>query len=600
MARNRLGLQWVRTSDAIRGFVTEYGGTAPRRAVLCTYDFEVERFEAVLFPELTRRGRQFRMLVLADAAALQAEFLRTGQRQFDRYEVAPVRCAKGGVFHPKLIFLTAGRKHLVGIGSANLTAGGLGTNLELMLWANDSTEEGRQLVGGAAHFVGRLLNNQLVQMPSSARDFIEATVAGVRTRQNVIIDSLEQDLLSQMISTVPPSDGTGSAARGLSVLSPWHSAGRMPEGVEPAVIRQLRKGFGAQLTVFTEGRNGRGPDLGVQVRIRAEPPNGAAPNGQEDEDAPGGDSAFDRRPGRVHAKAYLVRAKRGGTLFVGSANCTQPALLRSVSAGGNVEVLVPSGLREREISAFERDLDALFVPTQETFAVTPPARPGVSNGLILCGRLIDGKSGVCLHIEAPEVARGSVLIGSTADKCTVRVDIKAGVGGVSDYAAIEALFPGAVPARSESFWGCVLWEKVGSGAVPFAVSVPLLAPSTDQPDAFLRDLAWEEMGIWPSYNRTDAADSGNGQDDDSQYSDHEEDIKTLTASKHQGELDRLAVAAAVLRKRLAGAAGGKEYARSRLAMVRRTLGSMKVALHIQEVLLEYLGRPGQKNGRRAR
>jgi hypothetical protein len=172
---------------------------------------------------------------------------------------------------------------------------------------------------------------------------------------------------------------------------------------------------------------------------------------------------------------------------------------------------------------------------------------------------------------------------------------------VSEQAAIKTLFPYAVPARSESFWGCVLWEKVGRGAVPFPVSVPLLAPATDQPDEFLRDLAWEEMGIWPSQNRTDSGDGENDQEDDSEYRDHEEDIETLTESKHQGELDRLAVAAAVLRKRLAGdTAGGKEYARSRLIMVRRALGSMKVASHIQKVLLKYFDRPGQKNGRQAR
>jgi hypothetical protein len=301
----------------------------------------------------------------------------------------------------------------------------------------------------------------------------------------------------------------------------------------------------------------------------------------------------------VHAKAYLVTGKRGGTVFVGSANCTQPALLRSASAGGNVEILVASRLQEREMSKFEGDLDEMFVPAEEMFEVEPPARAGVSKGAILCGRLIQGRRGVRLHIEAPGVLRGSVQIGSAADKCTVRLGITAGNGDVSDHAAIKTLFPGAIPARSESSWGCVLWEKVGRGAIPFAVSVPVLAPATDQPDEFLRDLAWEEMGFWPTPDRSEGGDGGDDRDVE-RKPDQEEDIETLTESKHQGELDKLALAAKVYRKWLGRAAGGKEYVRSRLEMVRRRLTAMKVAPHIEAVLLEYLNRGARKNGGRSR
>ena len=68
-------------------------------------------------------------LVVADAGALQAQFRAGMYSTFGRYNVAPARCAKGGVFHPKLMLLRAGKHYLAGIGSANLTPGGLGGNL---------------------------------------------------------------------------------------------------------------------------------------------------------------------------------------------------------------------------------------------------------------------------------------------------------------------------------------------------------------------------------------------------------------------------------------------------------------------------------------
>ena len=124
----RKGLRWERTSDAVRQFITAYGQPSPRRTVLCTFDFDPDRFNATLLPQLTRRGRQFRSLVIANAGALQTKLRCLAKPVFGRYAVGPAKCMHGGVFHPKLIFLRAGDHFLVGIGSANLTPGGFGGN----------------------------------------------------------------------------------------------------------------------------------------------------------------------------------------------------------------------------------------------------------------------------------------------------------------------------------------------------------------------------------------------------------------------------------------------------------------------------------------
>ena len=586
MARTHKGLQWVRTSEAIRSFVTEHGRSAPRRAILCTYNFEAETFERFLFPELTRRGRQFSTLVLADGAALQGELSRTGQRRFDRYEIGPVRCGGGGVFHPKLVFLAAGRRHMVGIGSANLTSGGLRANLELMMFADDTTECGRQLVGGAACFLSRLIKKESIHLPASAREFIETALAGVKVDRHGLIDSLDESLLSQMVSLVLGKRGSNDRfSREVIILSPWHSALRSPEGLDPAIIRQMSGAFGGSLSIYTEGQKGCGPDLGVPVYIRGERPRKAAVD-NEDSDNPHEEDVFDRRPYRVHAKAYLITSPRqGGTLFFGSANCTLPALNRTPDGGGNVEILGASRLGDAEISAFKGDLNDLFVLTQKTFGAKAPIRPETAKGIILCGRLTGGRNGVRLHIEAPNVERGSVQVGPKPDRFTVTVKIRHGWGLVSKPIEIHDLFPDVLPKRSDSAWGSVLWERSGREGIPFPVSIPLLGVGTDSPDGFLLDLASEEMGFWPA--ETTNGGAGAQVDDQSQDEEERDDLDALTEAQHEGELDRIAVRMSILRKRIMRSAGGPEYARSRMALLRRQIAGMDIAPHLRDVLLEY-------------
>ena len=253
------GLSWQRTADAIRAFVRQSGSYAPRRAIFCTFDFVVERFEAVVFPALVRRGQQFRTLVAVDAGALQAQLRNLGTGRIGRYQVAPVRVSSGGVFHPKLTLLSAGPKRLIGFGSANLTSGGLGGNLELMLFANEANDEGRQLIGGAARFLDRLVASGAAQMPASAREFIQTTLAGIPRASNAVLDSLHVALLEQMARS-HLSAARGHDTRHLTILSPWHSSGASAEGVSPAVLRELKRSFKAeQMAVFTEGQMIEGP-----------------------------------------------------------------------------------------------------------------------------------------------------------------------------------------------------------------------------------------------------------------------------------------------------------------------------------------------------
>ncbi|MBI1901346.1 MAG: hypothetical protein HYS13_09585 [Planctomycetia bacterium] len=557
--------------------------------MLCSYDLDPPRFRAVLYPEMTRRGRQFRTLVMADAGALQVRFRDSGQATFDRYEVAPVRCRKGGVFHAKVVLLRAGDNYLIGIGSSNLTAGGFGGNLELMLFADHTTDEGRELMGGATSFLQRLAASDHVLLSATTRRFLEITLAGIKPARNAIFDSLDGPLLPQMVTAHRQAGNTRASS--LTVVSPWHTTGASPDGTDPQVVTQLRRQFeiSGQVQVCTQGQNGAAPDLGssVDVRIRQET--------AKDDAAGSEDDAYDRRPGRLHAKAYLVRGGRGGTLFFGSANCTKPALLLSTSAHGNVEVLVASRLSDANLRTMERDLQELFTPPSRRTHVAQPHRPpSAPKGVILAAQ-VKAAGHPILQVEAPEVVRQDVVIARVSGaSATVSVTIRKGNGIVDSTRDLNKLFPGGVPQRDSESWSTVLWERVGRACVPFPVTVPLCEPSSALADQAILELLDEERGCWPDCDASRIGKTDNTDDapeDEAVYDEDEE--RALTEAHHQGELDRLAVNAALLRRRVDQRF---EDSASRRAYLKLRVDAIRLAPHLAGVLNDFLF---SKSGRRS-
>ena len=384
------------------------------------------------------------------------------------------------------------------------------------------------------------------------------------------------------------NQGRLANARELTILSPWHSAAASTEGVDPSVLRRLKRAFGAsRIAVFTEGRNGRGPNLGggTRVHIRVENPSHRGKNGELAEE---GEADLERRPTRVHAKAYLVEdSGEGARLFFGSANCTHPALTRAVARGGNVELLVASRLEAAEVAAIRGDLADLFVPSDKTFAVTATTAPVQPAGVILAGQISEGAAGPRLRIEAPTLRQGTVEIAAAPTSQLVRIRVNRGVGWIEDRSQMRSLFGDIAPARSSDSWGEVLWERVGKSFAPFPVVVPLVAGDHGTPDGALLDLVWEELGLWPAQ-----ADGKEVEPDDEQIAstpeDDDEDLQALAEAKHEGQLDRLAVAVSVLRKRIAAAAAGSAYAKARLGLLRTQVAKLDIPKHLRRALVDYL------------
>lgn len=333
--RSSRGLGWRRWIDPIDSFVREHGDLTPRWAIICTYECEMDRLEQDVLPLLVRRGRAFRTMVLADAGVLQAR-LRAGKSPAGRINVHPVRLLKGGVFHPKLILLRAGNRARVCFGSANVTSGGMGRNLEL--WAHSDEPE---IVRALTAFLDELSHHEGVALdPPSCRALDRALTGLTRGTSPFIWTSLGESFTSRL----QRKDSGLAGATAVHIVSPAYAS----KGGVTAVLASFRD---RPMTIYTDGPLVRGS---AKI-LRYAPPHAADADSSADEE-----DTSTPRPAQLHAKAYLFEGRGEAILWFGSANFTMQALVRSVRKGGNVELLVRTTLRGPELRAFLADLGEWF------------------------------------------------------------------------------------------------------------------------------------------------------------------------------------------------------------------------------------------------
>lgn len=568
------GLPFRKTADAIATFVKQHGASAPRRAVLCTYDLDPSRFEAVVLPELTRRRRWFRTLVLADAGSLQKQGVLGRRSAASTYELSPVRVNGSGVFHPKLIVLQAGPKVLVGIGSGNLTAGGLGGNLELMLFATNEGSDGSALAGSAIQFLDDLRTTRRVTLPVSAKRFVERLCRSApAVTGGPVLHSLDRPLIEQFSSA-----RAGRITR-VRIMSPWHSTAVDTDGIEPEVIARVGKVLGGPLGVYTQGYAGKAPALGSKVEVRIL--RASASGGDEDLDAESEEDVSKRvrRPSRLHAKAYLAVGSANATLWFGSANCTLPALCR-VAGPGNVELLARVALDRKALARFENDLDVMFERGSGTLPPGKTPRIPAPRGSVLAG-YVESWDAPRLEIEVLGRARSARLRLGTTARRQGTVEVVAPRGATTLLLSVaqsrRLLQDREVPP--------VLWEHVAGAAIPFPVSVPC-APVLEDPEAMLDDALDDFAGRVPSPFRTTSSRDEDDEDDDLDGDDDDRDreLELLTESEHQGALDRIAVRVELLRRRLAAVPAARSHY---ITLVDR----LSVPKKLRRILIDHLS-PG--------
>ena len=319
----------------------------PRAAVFLTFQFDGPEFIRRLWdPIMSRRGFSRRnCAVLFDAAFPLHVQLSPADIQH-----GPRLCrvaVKRGCFHPKLAVVVVGKQWFIALGSANLSRGGLGGNLELSQ-SFDSFESAATIASDVREFLDSLQSKVITAESNNPwADGQIARVAKVLPRPSVhsrgprLLTSLGSPLVDQMALKLK-----GQKVRTAAIISPLHIPSEVGENSTAGdrresggIVRKLEdqlviKQQNIQLYTDYGGlapyRPSGAPGIQILCRQRSK---------SEDGD--------DLRP--LHAKAYQFRANGGWEVFWGSANLTESALGKTAGNGGNVELLVHEVIRGRSL-----------------------------------------------------------------------------------------------------------------------------------------------------------------------------------------------------------------------------------------------------------
>lgn len=518
----RDGLERARWIESIDTFVKQHGRETPRWAILLTYSVELDRLARVVLPVLDRRGRRFRTTVLADQGALEQSLQLTTTAQ-PGVNVHSVRCKTGGVFHPKLVFLRAGRHVRACFGSANITDGGLGANLELWTYT-DSVD----IVGGLVDFLHELTVHRDIAMDGAARRSIRRATTGLTPLKSPAVwSSLSGSFKSRL------REGRERRMPHATIISPMFAS----EGG----LKAARTAIPAKdVSLFTSEAV---QALATRVRVYTAP-----------EIADGDEDVADTEafPRRLHAKAYLFSAGPSApTLaWIGSANFTAQALTKDLSRGGNVELLIRTSVPPDEMAALQADLAALFQAPGAGSARTEPQDEPVPRpkATILGGELVSTVHGPRLVLRCIEMT-STITLARAGYRYRVRV--RSG-RGVVHGSALRRLIPDLTVDAPRAL---VIHQIVRGVAVPLFINVPHVPPDDEEgvpPQATLDSLLDEFLGRIPSVRSAaapgvgdDVADEGDDEDADAS---NEQFERRLDEVRHQGALDQLAVKAALLEK----------------------------------------------------
>jgi hypothetical protein len=180
---------------------------------------------------------------------------------------------------------------------------------------------------------------------------------------------------------------------------------------------------------------------------------------------------------------------------------------------------------------------------------------------VLSGELQDRGGALCLLIHTlPGVQNVRLKVGGRI----IRVTVRRGRGIIE---GIVRLLPSLQAGRNGDNWSDVIYEMVGFKCIPVIVNVPLVSESAMHGGAAETTVdQWidELVGRWPPRNR-EKTKSRMLEDEDDQANESESELEQredeelrLDEVDHQGALDRLAVKAAIVKRRIASApsAGG--------------------------------------------
>jgi hypothetical protein len=304
-------------------------------AVVLTHNIDFMFTQSILVPKLRRHGAP-RLTIFADAACAAGSYKNShGQLMGtlgQTYRVVPVDLGQFRRFHPKAIMVAGPERVRLAVGSGNLGHGGWSANREIWTYFEFPEGDGGPAVAAFQSYLKTVL--QLAPTNSNVEHaildiFNTAKWAPDLPEPGQLLGlPADRTLLERMLEIV------GGRATSVDVVSPYFDEGAV-------AAARLADGFGCPVRLMVQaGKEGLSKSTAVGLPSSVELVGITAHTG-------------DRIP-TVHAKFYAARDKAGVTIFAGSANCSQAALLSTTN--GNAELMAVSRI---DVDEYERLLDGV-------------------------------------------------------------------------------------------------------------------------------------------------------------------------------------------------------------------------------------------------
>jgi hypothetical protein len=304
-------------------------------AVILTHNIDFLFVQSVLLPKLRLAGSP-RLTIFADAnsaAGTYREQISLIDGLGIRYRVVPVDLGPMRRFHAKAILLCNPQRAMCAIGSGNLTHGGMSANHEVWTFA-DSAGEKASILASLRTYIQAIADT--LPLGEAVRDDISAVfdtedawIADLPAPSGLLTSPSDRPLLEQI------ADLVGDEIRAVSVLTPYFD----PEG---KALAELHRRFKAPITVSIQpGREG------LSAKAAEKLPKGIALKTV--------DCLEGNRPSFIHAKVFAFHRLNDVMLAVGSANCSQAALLATEN-WGNAELMALESLTPDAFAEFMGDI----------------------------------------------------------------------------------------------------------------------------------------------------------------------------------------------------------------------------------------------------
>jgi hypothetical protein len=479
-----------------------------RRLLALTYEFNPAAFERA-FAVVLRQAVQVDVIAGTDCegATTRARYWRANWPR---------------TFHPKLVCLLARDQVCVGIGSANLTSSGMNEQLEAWAWFEPDADGAA--LAGVRRFLRALDERRVFPQEAQVGEVIEALPE--LPDHCSLLSVLDGPLLPQVVRRLT------KPVRRIDIISPVN-------GDPSGLVRRMSKLSGTtEINLYTGGQTV--PRVG-----------GVAHHhelvGPESDEA----DKSQRVVSVVHAKLFAFYHGKSVDLFWGSANLSHSAWMAAWQKP-NIEILIHTRIRaDRWISLRDRALPPghRWVRCEPKHKAQPaPAERAADSWRLLHAVVDRGR----LRLEASDSRKVDGLeLRAESRLAKVIVDLS-----FRDAAAL-------IPRPWAAKLGCIgdqaprwlLW-RLGPASPWGKVPVNRLeaAANVQGSWALAQQLHWEYSGRQLPGTPKNSAPTDS--DELAGVVELSDDERELTASDHQGELDRFVLVWRTIARRVAQASGG--------------------------------------------